>query len=550
MKKLVVLFAAAAFSFNAQAQNLESGIKMYNYHKWQSAQKILLPLAATDARANYYLGLTYLELGDLATASTTFQKFPEDPANLSGLSRVAFAQKDATKGMQLAKDLAAKAKKKEVEPLRFAADAIIYSIGGDYLQAVQWDSAVVKKGIKDGSLFIALGDAFCHIPGGGGAAMDNYDAQTQGGGPCNSLAYSRMGDLWFDATNYKLALDNYTKAKECDATNPLPYKALAEAFQRSGKYDKALENIQQYIKLSDNSLADKRMYAEILYQSNNYCDAIKSAKDILTLTPMPDSIKTEMYGIIGFSQVYCNDSLEAVKNIRTYFSMQKQANIRPAAYIDFGKLWLKLDNLDSAAYYYGLGLKADTAKDKSDTYRQLADAFKSKKNYCKSSEWYDNLVKANPNTQASDYAWRSIMFYYCGNYASTVASSVEFMKKYPDQPSSYQYAAKGAAAIDSTDTSGAAVPYFNQWLEKVGPTYDKKNELKNAYGYMLVYYFNSEEKDKGDKDKLKDDMDKVNLYKDKIRTLDPNDRYLKQIEDLEKEAKKPRPAPSPAPKKK
>jgi hypothetical protein len=135
------------------------------------------------------------------------------------------------------------------------------------------------------------------------------------------------------------------------------------------------------------------------------------------------------------------------------------------------------------------------------------------------------------------------MYYYCGDYANTVSTSLEFMKKYPDQPSSYQYAAKGAAAIDSTDTSGIAVPYFNQWLDKVGPTYSKKNELKTAYGYMLVFYFNREEADKENKDKLKEDQDKVNLYKDKLRELDPNDKYLKQIEALEQEARKPRPAP-------
>ena len=524
MKKAVVLFAMFGFSIGLQAQTLESGIKMYNYNRWQSAQKILLPLAATDARANYYLGLTYLELGDIATASTTFLKFPEDPANNSGLARVAFVQKDPTKGMQIAKDLAAKAKKKEIEPLRFAAEAIINTQGGDYFQAIQWDSTAFKRGAHDGALFIALGDAFRKITGGGGEAMNNYEKASEVE-KNNSLAYSRIGDLWFAATNYKLALENYTKAKENDATNPLPYKALADAFQRSGRYDKALENIQQYMKLSDNSFNDRKLNAEILYQSKNYCDAIKSAKELMNTNPIPDTVKTELYGIIGFSQIYCNDSLEAVKNINTYFSRQKPANIVPAAYIDFGKLWLKLDNLDSAAYYYNLGLSADTAKDKSETYRQLADAFKTKKNYCKSAEWYDNLVKSNPGTQASDYAWRGIMFYYCGNYEKTINVMNEFKVKYPDQPSGFLYAAKAAAAIDSTDTSGIAVPYYNQWFEKVGPNYDKKNELKPAYGYLLVYYFN------------KEDKDKMALYKEKLRALDPNDRYLLQIEELEKNAK-------------
>ena len=261
IRKIIVSIALVGTGLTLHAQNLETGVKMYNFHRWVSAQKVLLPLAATDPRANYYLGLTYLELHDIASATATFQKYPQDPANISGTARVAFAQNDKAKGMQILSDLAATAKKKEHEPLKFAADAIIYGQGGDYMQAIAWDSAAVRRGAKESSIFISLGDAFRKVPGGGGAAMDNYeharDAET-----CNSLALSRIGDLWFDATNYKLALDNYSKAKECDATNPLPYKALAEAFQRSGRYDKALENMQQYMKLSDNSFNDKRMNAE------------------------------------------------------------------------------------------------------------------------------------------------------------------------------------------------------------------------------------------------------------------------------------------------
>jgi hypothetical protein len=525
MKKSVVVLAAAAMSLGAHAQNLESGVKMYNYHRWQSAQRILQPLAATDARANYYLGLNYIEQNDLTNATACFTKFPEDPANVSGTAMIAFVQKDTSKAMHILRDLAGKAKKKEYEQLRFAAEAIIRTQGGDYMQAIAWDSAAVKRGAKDAAIFIALGDAFRKITGGGGSAMDNYE-HARDAESCNSLACSRIGDLWFDATNYKLALENYSKAKECDATNPLPYKALAEAFQRSGRYDKALENMQQYMKLSDNSFNDKKMNAEILYQSKNYCDAITQSRELMKMTPMPDSVKMELYGIIGFSQPFCNDSLGAVDNIRKYLSMQNPAKIRSAAYIDFGKLWLKLNDLDSAGYYYALGLKADTSADKTEMYRQLADAYKAKKNYCKSAEWYDNLVKASPETQPADYAWRSIMFYYCGDYANGLIRSQEFMKKYPDQPSAYLYAAKSAANIDSTDTSGLAVPFYDQWLEKVGPNYDKKNELKSAYGYELTYFFN------------KEDKDKLNIVKEKLRALDPADKYLKQIEDLEKEAAK------------
>ena len=226
MKKLIILVALLA-ALGTQAQNLQDGIKMYNFKKYQSAVKILEPLAATDPKANYFLGLCYLENNELDKASATFQKFPEDMANFSGNARVAFKKKEVAKGMQIANELAAKAKKKEYEQLRLAADAIIYTDGGDLFQAVKWDSAAFKKGAKDEQLFISLGDALNKIPGGGGAAMDNYE-NVRDNFPNKSLAFSRIGDTWL-GTRYDLAMQNFTKAKEADSTNPLPYKSLADA---------------------------------------------------------------------------------------------------------------------------------------------------------------------------------------------------------------------------------------------------------------------------------------------------------------------------------
>ena len=114
MKNIMMAIAITACSLGATAQETtQDGIKMYNYKKYQSAERILTPLAAKDPIANYYLGLSYLEAGNLAQAGTTFAKFPEDPANISGTARVAFASKDKVKGMQIAKDLAAKSKKKD-----------------------------------------------------------------------------------------------------------------------------------------------------------------------------------------------------------------------------------------------------------------------------------------------------------------------------------------------------------------------------------------------------------------------------------------------------
>lgn len=530
MRKLILILAASAITLGAGAQGTPAeGIKMYNYNKLKTAQTSLSSLAPTSALANYYLGLAYLQSGDVATANTTFLKYPEDPANISGTARVAFANKDVAKGMQIAKDLAAKSKKKEWMQEKYAADAITYSDGGDNQQAIAWYTDALTKS-DDAEAHIGLGDAYRKVAGGGGKAMDNYE-QVTAKDPKNSLAYTRIGDLWYDAHNYTSALENYAKAKDADGTNPLPYRALANAFTRSGAYQKALDNIKIYIKLSDNTIPDRMEYLRALYRAQSTCDAAKYAQELLSTEPALGKDKIEVTGILGYSQATCGDSIAALKNVQEYFRIQDPKKILPGDYIEFGKLFMKLDMLDSAGVYYTKGIAGDTAQNKADVYRQIGDAFKAKKEYCKSADWYDNLVKANPNTQPGDYAWRAIMYYYCKDMNKAMTAANDFYAKYPDQPSAPYWQARIAAAIDSNATTGGATPYFKTWLEKVGPTYEKKNDLKAAYEYLLYYYYNSKDKEN------------MKVYIDKLKTLDPQNKAALEIEAAEKApAAKPAPA--------
>lgn len=533
MKRVAMFLGAAALALQAQAQDVNNGIKMYNYKKYQSAEQALSALAASNAQANYYLGLTYLAEGDVAKASATFSKYPDDVANMSGMIRVAFASKDVAKGTQLAKDLAAKSKKKEWIQEKYAADAITYTDGGDYRLAEGWYKDALTKN-DNAELHIGLGDASRHIPGGGGQAMDNYESVTSKDAK-NSLAYSRIGDLWYEARNYTNALESYGKAKDADASNPLPYKALADAYTRSGRYKQALENAQRYIQLSDNTFKDRMDYMLTLYLAQSYCDAAKTAQD-MTKEQLSAEDKAQVYGVLGFSQAECGDSIAAVKNIRVYLNTQRADKVKPGDYLAMGKLYMKLDQLDSAGYYYQKGISGDTARNKTDVYRQIADAFKAKKEYCKSAEWYTNLVKANPETQPADYVWRGIMYYYCKSYPAALDAFGDFATKYPDQPTATYWQGRTAAAIDSEATSGGGIPYFTKWLEKVGgDSYEKKNDLKIAYEYMLYYFYN------------KKDKENIALYKEKIKAIDPNDRMLRELDEMDKAPaggakKKPAPA--------
>ena len=528
-RKLMIMLIATVISVSSFAQNsVQDGIKLYNYEKIQSAERVLTPLAASDPLANYYLGLCYIQDGDFAKAGTTFGAHPEDAANISGTARVAFSTKDNAKGMQIAKDLASKSRKKEWQSEKYAADAITYTQGGDIQQAIAWYKDALVKNPNDAGIMMGMADAQIKLPGGAGDAMSNYEAITDKD-PKNSLVFTRMGDIWYDAKNYESALTNYAKAKDADNSNPLPYKSLSNAYSGSGKYKLALENLQKYQQLSDNTSKDKLEYLKALFLAQSSCDAATMAKDMLNTVTDPKT-KTQVYGILGFSEAQCGDSIDALNNIRIYLQRQDPAKVLPGDYVNVGKLFLKLNMIDSAVFYYNKGLAGDTSQNKTDIYRQIAEAFKSKKDYCNSAAWYDNLVKANPSTQPLDYAWRGIMYYYCTNYDKAMQAFNDFGAKYPDQPSVPYWQGRIQEAVDSEATSGTAVPYFMKWFDKIGPNYDKKNELKGPYEYLIYYFYN------------KKDKENLNIYKEKLKAIDPNDKALRDLEEMEKAANAPKKA--------
>jgi len=523
MRKVIGIFAAFAFAMNAQAQTLADGVKMYKYERYKSAQSMLAPFADKDPIANYYLGLSQLGAGLVTDANNTFSKFPEDPANMSGLARVAFVKNNPTEGARLAKLVADKAKKKEWEPLRYAADAITYTDGGDNQQAITWYKSALEKS-DDADIHIGLGDAYQKIQGGGGEAMNNYEHITEKDAK-NSLAFSRIGALWYAAHNYPSALDNYGKAKNADSTNPIPYRDLANAYERSGSYDLAYQNIKRYYDLSDKSVDDQVNLVDIMYLSKRYDEAIKGAQQLLSsgVTNKPG-----IYGILAYSQMENGDSTDALTNTRIYFSKQDPKKIYPADYLNYGKLALKLNLLDTAGYYYAKALDADTSQNKTEIYRQVAEAFKDAKEYAKSAEWYNKLVKANPATQPLDYFWRGAMYYYAKDYSNAATSFQEMETKYPDQPSATYWRGRSGAALDPDAKQGTAAPYFIKWINAVGADPTKKNDMILAEEYLLLYYYNTN--DKPDE----------KTWKEKLDVLNPADDLIKQINEAEKSSSAPK----------
>src|SRR5215217_7668923 len=108
-KSIVMMTAAVALSFSVNAQSLEEGIKMVKYERYESAKRILEPMAASNPTANYYLGLAELGLEHKDAARADFSKYPADLANMAGLARLAFESGNQAEGQRIAGEVASKA---------------------------------------------------------------------------------------------------------------------------------------------------------------------------------------------------------------------------------------------------------------------------------------------------------------------------------------------------------------------------------------------------------------------------------------------------------
>lgn len=517
-KKSILIVAALGFSFSLKAQTIEEGIKMLNYERYETAQKVLEPLAPGNPRANYYLGLAQLGNENKEAAKATFSKFPDDAANVAGLARVLFAEGNTTEGTAKALQAAGKAKKKDWEPLKFAADAMGVE-GGNPKLAMEYYTKAMEKAPENLDMKIGYGDAAQKLDDGGGKAMTSYENVTAKD-PKNSLAYSRIGKLWYAARKYDSALVNYARAKDADPSNPLPYRDLANAYFYVGKYELAKQNSDEYLKLSDKSVEDKIQHANLLFLAKYYAEAIKEMEELIAA----GAEKPYMYRIIGYSQSELNDSANALINMDKFFAKQDPKKILPSDYMYYGKILNQNGKVEEADKYYAKAIAADSSKDKSEMYRKIAEGFLALKNteaYAKAGDWYGKIPAESPDAKPLDYFNWGLYKYYGRQYPDAAKAFAAMRAKFPEQPSAPYWQGRVSAAIDNEGKTGEGLPFFTDWLN-IPDTKDytkKPADLNKAYQYIALYYYN-----KGDKEQTK-------VYMDKILEIDPNDSFVKQLKD-------------------
>ncbi|MFB6455211.1 hypothetical protein ACE38W_08080 [Chitinophaga sp. Hz27] len=555
-KSLIVAMLCAA-SGSAMAQSVDDGLKDLYYGKNLSAKQNFEKVIAakpTEDKAYYYMGIAQLAMGDQAGAAATFQKglqaVPTSALLQVGMGRLDLIKGDAAAAKQKFDAASAATQGRDGDVARAIADASTEIKGGDRAYALTvMEKLLNNEGRKKKEVYTAtaadyieLGDAYRYLGGeNGGKAIGAYDKALEVD-QNNAEAVMKQGLVNYNAHLRPEAVADWTKATNMDPNYAPAFYELFLFYTTPKKdqldWDRAAGYLESYMKVADPADKTKLQYldASVAFFKKDYDKAISKGQAAI---PGADAATADKLNLlVGDAYLQKGDSLNAKKVMDEYVA-KAGSNLGVQDYKLLNTIYLRLKSSDSAtqAGYTEKGLEylekfasMDTTKEP-EAYNAVAEAYKSARKFEKAGEWYlkaNDLRVANKETlQAIDYYLPAQMYYYYGATAKpqdTVALNKadelygKMIEVKPDFILGYYYRGMANYAKDQQGQSGIAKPFFEKYVEVAGADAAKnKNYLTNAYTYLLLYYYN------------KEDKENMNAYMDKLLSVDPTNVTVKEI---------------------
>jgi len=547
-KSLIVALLCVANG--VMAQSVEDGLKDLYYGKYQSAKQTFEKAIAAkpDERAYYYLGIAELNLENKDAAAAAFQKgltaVPNSPLLQAAMGRIDLINGNAAAAKQKFEAASTATEGRNGDVARAIADANTAVKGGDRGYALSvMEKLLNNEGRKKkeqytpiAADYIELGDAYRVLGGeNGGKAITTYEKALELE-PNNAEAIMKQGLVNYNAKLLQEAVNDWTKAAATDPKYAPAYFELFEFYITPKKnqlsWDKAAEYLQKYMEVGDpaDKLKNEYYLAAISFYKKDYDAAINKAKTVLPQAA--DADKGKFTRLLADAYLQKGDSINAKETMDAYVKTVGDAKLEPNDFKLLSEIYGRLKIQDSAqavvvnslaSFYLEKYATLDTAKDV-DHYREVAEKFKSLRDYDRSAEWYGKLTTDFTDEQNSgkiqDYFWKGTIEIYANKPADADSTFGTFVTKYPNQEALGLYWRGRANMLRDTEAKeGLAIPYFQKFFEVGGESKMKANLLRYPYQYMMIYYYNKE-----DKENLK-------TWMDKVLSVDPNDPAAKQIQE-------------------
>ncbi|MDJ1493007.1 tetratricopeptide repeat protein [Cytophagaceae bacterium DM2B3-1] len=530
MRKLVLLFVGMFFLMlvgeKVTAQTIEEGINNLELEKYASAGKVFKTLVKDKPGGEnyFYLGYYYMQVDELDSAKMQFEKgIAADEKN--GINHVGIGSLLLKQGKK-AEAKAAFEKAKSITKNKAKKADVFYRIGEAYLmhegntdpvEAVTHAQEALKLNDKLADAYVVLGDAAL-LKLDGTTAANNYD-KALALNPKLLKTHIKLGDLFVRSKNLNAARDKYNEAITADANYAPAYRKLADLYYLARQYPKALENMEKYISLADQSPANQFRYAGFLILVGKY----KESLNILG-TLQGQYNNSALYNrLMGYAYYETNQCPKGLEFINKYFTLAKPEAVLGTDYEYLGKLQI-CTGADTTKAIENIVKGAELDSNRLEGLRDVAQKFFDSKSYSKSAQVLQKYIRlAGKKANANDYYLLGLADYFTADLDGADSSFTSMIEQLDStkQIIGYQWRAKTRAKQDSEGTLGTAESDYAKLFELVEKQADKtkyNREVANGYFYMAILNL-----------KKYKDLAKAHEYANKMLALDPADKRAKNV---------------------
>ena len=527
--KRILFMALILIAFSAVAQDINTAEDLLYYKKYESAGDLLNRLLQNNpdnAEAWYLLSEVQYDADNKPDLRTALQAAPgvvkDDPYYLIAVGKTLLDESNVPEAEKYFKHALEKTKYKKPEILLAVAKAKIISEKGDANQAIDLINRAIKKDKHNPELYTELGKAYRKLNNG----TEAFKAFRQAIEADKNFAeaYYLTGMIFRTQNNADLYLEYFNKAIQADAKYASPYYQLYYHYYFRN-VNIAKEYLEKYIALSDHKIDNDYDYADILYLTKNYKQAIELAKKLIKT----DKEKTpaRIYKLIAYSYQETDDHQNSFDYIHQYFDAAPDSILIAKDFILLADLYTEKQITDSAMFFYEVGAELET--DSSSLikyYKTLADLAKQQKNYAERARWLGKYYVANNKSTNVDLFNWGLAWFQSGNFTKSDSVFAMYEERYPQQVFGYYWRGRSNAAIDSTMEHGLAIPHYLKVIElgEKDTTGNSKKQLIEAYGYLAGFETN-ENKNYG----------KAIEYFEKLLQLDPENEQARKYVQILKE---------------
>jgi tetratricopeptide (TPR) repeat protein len=361
----LALVASASVAKAQDINQAKKAIDAEQFEKAKSLLKSIIKAKPSDGEANFVLGNIYLNQAIVDSAKIYYLNGLEaaDKKNLNyiGLGQLDLDAKN-TASAQANFGLATKdMKRKDVNEFIYIGRAYMNSTNPDYTNAV----ASLKKALllepQNATALLAIGDAYYGANNQNDAYKAYRDAFTAD--PTLLRAKMQLGVLLKGAKSYDEAIKSFNEVIAMDANYGPVYRELAETYYkwarnkpstRQTNYQKAIQNYEKYLSLTDYSMNSRMRHADFLILVEDYKALEKEANKMIEL----DKVNPRIYRYLGYS-AYENGNYDiAIKSLEDYMKVPTNKIIaKDNLYLGFAKIKKGTDAagvVDPAAFEAGL----------------------------------------------------------------------------------------------------------------------------------------------------------------------------------------------------